>query len=159
MKKSIFFLAIFFLSIVASGQGIKEMKIADLEAYIQKSEKPLVINFWATFCRPCVEEIPYFLQTIKAKYKGEVELVLVSLDLPDYYPKRISSFVASNNFPAPIIWLNETDADYFCPRIDEKWSGAIPATLMVNNKKNYRKFYEQQLTRSELQGALNGLAN
>jgi len=133
------------------------MKIADLEAYISKSEKPLVINFWATFCSPCIEEIPYFQNTIKEKYNGLVELVLVSLDLPDYYPSKIKSFVNQRNFSAPVVWLNETNADYFCPKIDHKWSGAIPATLMVNNKTRYRKFYEQQLTRLEFEQELQHL--
>ena len=133
------------------------MKITDLETYIGKSEKPLVVTFWATFCKPCVDEIPYFQNTIREKYNGEVELVLVSLDLPDYYPAKISSFATKSNFSVPIVWLNETNADYFCPRIDLKWSGSIPATLMVNNKKNYRKFYEQQLTPLQLERELKGL--
>ena len=141
------------------GQTVKQMNIADLEAYISKSEKPLVINFWATFCSPCIAEIPHFQNTIKEKYDGLVDLILVSLDLPDYYPSKIKSFVNQRNFSAPVVWLNETNADYFCPKIDHKWSGAIPATLMVNNKTRYRKFYEQQLTAVEFERELKGLSN
>jgi hypothetical protein len=89
-----------------------------------------------------VEEIPYFISTIKEKYSGDVELLLVSLDIKSYYPKRIESFAAKKNFDVPIVWLNEPNADVFCPLIDAKWSGAIPSTLMINNKKQYRKFYE-----------------
>ncbi|MEJ7736586.1 MAG: TlpA disulfide reductase family protein [Chitinophagaceae bacterium] len=147
------------LACICFGQRIKKMSVIDLEAFINNSEKPLVINFWATFCKPCIEEIPYFQNTIAEKYKGEVELVLVSLDLPDYFPGRISSVAMQKNFTSPIVWLNETNADYFCPMIDKKWSGAIPATLMINNKKNYRKFYEQQLTPLQLERELKGLAN
>ncbi len=154
------FIAVVFLVSVYSSycQSVKKMKITDLETYISKSEKPLVISFWATFCKPCITEIPYFQQTIKDKYHGEVELVLVSLDLPDYYPAKLSSFAAKSNVTVPIVWLNETNADYFCPRVDMKWSGAIPATLMVNNKKNYRKFYGRQLTPLQLERELKLLA-
>ncbi|HEX4875985.1 MAG TPA: hypothetical protein VFV31_04890 [Chitinophagaceae bacterium] len=53
-------------------------------------------------------------------------------------------------FTAPIVWLDETNADYFCPKIDPKWSGAIPATLFINNKTGYRNFMEAQLTQEEL---------
>jgi thiol-disulfide isomerase/thioredoxin len=141
-------------------QQIKKMTIGDLEGYISKSEKPLVVNFWATYCLPCIEEIPYFQNTIEANFKNKIELILVSLDLPDYYPAKISSVVTKKKFSAPIVWLNEADADYFCPRIDSTWSGAIPATLMVNNKKRYRRFYEQQLTKSqflkEAEGMMSG---
>jgi thiol-disulfide isomerase/thioredoxin len=143
----------------AVAQDIKKMTITSLEEYILKSDKPLVINFWATFCKPCLDEIPYFQQTISDDYKGEVELILVSLDMPEYYPEKISSVASRSNFTFPVIWLNETNADYFCPKIDVKWSGAIPATLMVNNKRNYRKFYEQQLTPLQLKRELKALAN
>ena len=105
-----------------------------------------------------MEEIPYFQHTI-GEYKGEVELVLVSLDIPDYYPSKISSVALQQKITSPIVWLNETNADYFCPLIDKKWSGAIPATLMVNNKKNYRKFYAQQLTPLQLIRELKVLAD
>ena len=49
------------------------------------------------------------------------------------------------------MWLDETNADYFCPKVDEKWTGAIPATLFINNSKNYRKFMEEQLSEEELE--------
>ena len=140
-----------------TAQQINRISINELQAYIQKSDKPLVVNFWATFCKPCVEEIPYFQQAIRNQYKGEVELLLVSLDLPAYYPQKIAAFAAQKNFSASIAWLNETDADYFCPKIDQKWSGAIPCTLMVNNKKRYRKFYEEQLSAVQLEKELRAL--
>lgn len=129
-----------------SAQEIKKMNITELDEYISKSEKPLIVNFWATFCKPCVEEIPYFLSFLNNRYNGQVDLVLVSLDPKEYYPRKITSVADDKKFTAPIIWLNETNADYFCPKINVKWSGAIPATLMINNKKGLKKFYEQQLT-------------
>jgi thiol-disulfide isomerase/thioredoxin len=130
-------------------QEIKKMKITELETYIRQSDHPLIVNFWATFCVPCVKEIPSF-QSAAEKYKG-VELLLVSLDLPKYYPEKISAFAKEKNFTAPIAWLNETNADYFCPRIDKKWSGGIPSTLFVNNKTKYRRFFERELTGMEVE--------
>jgi len=49
-----------------------------------------------------------------------------------------------------VAWLDETNADYFCPKIDAKWSGAIPATLFINNKSGYRKFMESQISHDDL---------
>lgn len=123
-------------------QQVKKMGVDDLGAYIAKSDKPLIVSFWATWCGSCNEEIPYFISTIKEKYAGDVELLLVSLDIKSYYPARIASFAGKRNYDVPIVWLSEPNADVFCPKIDPSWSGAIPSTLMVNNKKNYRKFYE-----------------
>ena len=51
---------------------------------------------------------------------------------------------------APVLWLDETNADYFCPKVDAKWSGAIPATLFINSKTGYRNFIEEQLSHEEL---------
>jgi thiol-disulfide isomerase/thioredoxin len=128
------------------GQEIKSVKITELEKTIRESKTPLIVNFWATYCIPCVEEIPYF-QSEAAKYaKQGLQLLLVSLDMKSYYPDKVRNFAIKSKFTAPMIWLNETDADYFCPRIDSKWSGSLPATLFLNNNKGYRKFYEKQLS-------------
>ena len=154
MKLSILLLLFFLVTSASYSQQLKKLKISELEDYINKSEKPLLVNFWATFCQPCVEELPYFQSIIKEKYNGQVELLLVSLDLPDYYPAKISSFIKTRHVTAPTVWLNESNADMFCPRIDKSWEGTIPASLFINNKKNYRKFHEGQLTSNMLKKEL-----
>ena len=71
-------------------QDIPKWKITDVEKYIQDHpNKVLVINMWATFCKPCVEEIPAFIKLTDQYKKNGVELLLVSLDLPSFYPKKI----------------------------------------------------------------------
>ena len=157
MKYSILFVFIFLFASLSYGQQLKKLKIDELEAYINKSEKPLLVNFWATFCIPCVEELPYFQSIIKEKYNENVDLLLVSLDLPSYYPDRITSFMAAKKISATSVWLNESNADLFCPRIDKSWEGTIPASLFVNNKKKYRKFHEGQLTPAMLKKELETL--
>ena len=131
-------------------QGIKKIKITDLEKTMMESTGPTIISFWATFCIPCLEEIPYFQEEI-AKYKQDsIQYLLVSLDLEDHFPKKIEDVVKKNKITAPVVWLDEYNADYFCPKVDPKWSGAIPATLFINNKKGYRKFYEDQVSHDQL---------
>ncbi|MFT4024148.1 MAG: hypothetical protein QM664_10240 [Flavihumibacter sp.] len=99
-----------------------------------------------------MEELPAMLSTA-ATYPG-IELVLVSLDLPDYYPDRLKIFVEKNKFlPATHVWLNETDADIFCPRIDKTWSGAIPVTLFINPAKDYRQFFGRALQAEEIRSS------
>ncbi len=142
MKKHLLLFVLLLTQLQGFTQAIRKMKASELNAYITSSRKPLVVSFWATWCASCIEEIPYFISTIKEKYKDEVELVLVSLDIKSYYPQKIEAFAAKKNFTVPIFWMNEPNADVFCPAIDSQWSGAIPSTLMVNNNKQYRKFYE-----------------
>lgn len=152
MTKLIFTLTILISVFVrTNAQDIPKWKLDDLKAAINSADKPTVFNFWATFCKPCVEEIPYFQQLIKKYDSAGVRLVLVSLDLSEAYPKQITSFASKHKFSSPIKFLNETNADIFCPAVDSSWSGAIPASLFINNKTGYHKFFEEQLSREKLQ--------
>ncbi len=145
-------LAVFsFFAAIVSGQTIRKVKVTDLEKIISESKTPLIINFWATWCVPCVEEIPYFQEEVKKHEKDSLQLLLVSLDMRDAYPDGLTRFVQKRKIKVPVNWLDETNADYFCPKIDPRWSGALPASLFINNKTGYRKFFEEQLTRDTLQ--------
>ncbi|SKA12924.1 AhpC/TSA family protein [Sediminibacterium ginsengisoli] len=151
MKKiaGILVLALLF-SITLQAQEIRKMKIADVVKMADTSSVPLVINFWATWCGPCVREIPWFEKTVAEFKDQKVRLVLVSLDFADDYPKGIAAFAKKNGYKSDIVWLDETNADLFCPQIDKSWDGAIPVTLMVNNGKRYRQFFGQQLPEQRL---------
>jgi thiol-disulfide isomerase/thioredoxin len=156
MKRSVLFIAFVFSLQLAQAQEIKKLKIDQLVKMIDTSSVPLVVNFFATWCGPCIREIPWFEKQV-AGYGGKVRMVLVSIDFAEDYPKSIKDFVKEKGFRSQVMWLNETNADIFCPRIDKTWEGAIPATLMVNNKKNYRQFYGQQLPEPQLELALRKL--
>lgn len=135
------------------GQDVPKWKITELEEYIAKSDTPIVINFWATYCIPCLKEIPYFEETIKKfndKKEKAVKLLLVSLDFKEEYSK-IPGFAKKRKFNSPIVWLDETNADYFCPKIDAKWSGVMPATLFINNKKGHRSFFEEEMPKDKFE--------
>jgi thiol-disulfide isomerase/thioredoxin len=139
-----------FSNLKVNGQDIRAVKITDLEKIISESRRPMVINFWATWCRPCIEEIPWFQQVVKDFEKDSVQLILVSVDYKEEYPAGIQATAGKRGFTAPIVWLNETNADYFCPKIDPHWSGAVPATLIINNKTGSRLFFEEQLGKEKL---------
>ncbi len=138
----------------SGAQTIPSWKVTKLADFINKSDSILVINFWATFCKPCIEEIPYFEKIVNSYSNKKVKFLMVSLDLKDSYPKGITSFVKKNNYTNQVVWLNETNADYFCPMVDKAWMGGIPATLIVNNNTGYRKFFEQQLEADQFEKEL-----
>jgi len=146
MKVIVSLLFCFMLTLGSIGQKIPKWKITDVENLMNaKDSSILVLNFWATFCKPCVAEIPFFIG-IANKYKAEgVKLFLVSVDLPSAYPAKIATFARNKNFNTNISWLQETNADYFCPKIDASWSGSIPATLFLNTATGYRKFFEGEI--------------
>ncbi|MDQ6758160.1 MAG: TlpA family protein disulfide reductase [Bacteroidota bacterium] len=152
--KELLLIILFFGIFSAKSQTISSWKVTKLQDYISKSDSVLVINFWATFCKPCIEEIPYY-QTIINKYKDQkVKLLLVSMDLKSEYPDKIKSFAIKSKYTNQIVWLNETNADYFCPKVDKAWMGGIPSTLFVNTKTCYHKFFEQQMKPEEFESEL-----
>lgn len=141
----------------AFSQTVRKVKITELEQYIQQTDHPLVVSFWATWCQPCVEEIPWLQATIKKYEKEKIEFMLVSLDFTKDYPAKITDFIKQRKFDATFFWLDESDADYFCPKIDARWSGGIPATLLINPKTGYRKFLERQIMERQAEGEIKAL--
>ncbi len=150
-------LACFFCFSLPAHAQLPKWKITDVENYIASSKDDvLVINFWATFCKPCIAEIPGFIRVVEKHRADSVKLLLVSLDMPSQYP-NVPAFIRKHNFNAQHAWLNETDADYFCPKIDPKWSGAIPATLIVNTRTGKRLFFEEEMEEERLQEIISGM--
>jgi thiol-disulfide isomerase/thioredoxin len=155
MKKLSFVLLLLSVTMFSFAQQIPKWKITDYEKYISSSkDEVLVVNFWATFCKPCVAEIPSFISTVEKHKADKVKLMLVSLDLKSEYPAKIASFAKKHHFNTNLAWLNETDADYFCPKVDVKWSGSIPSTIFINTKTEYRFFYEGEMTLQEFEKEL-----
>lgn len=155
IKKLLLLFTLIGFVITANSQTIAKWKIEDVvNSYSAKNDTVYVVNFWATFCKPCIEEIPDFIRIVE-KYKSQkVKLLLVSLDLPSFVAVKLPAFIKKNIYKTNHVWLNETNADHFCPMIDKQWSGAIPSTIIVNNKTGYRKFVEDQMSASEFESSL-----
>jgi thiol-disulfide isomerase/thioredoxin len=152
MKKLIISLTIFLgFGLSAITQDVAKWSLSDLKTAIASADKPTVFNFWATICKPCIQEIPYFQELVKKYDSAGVQLVLVNLDFRENYPDKIKGFAKKMGFTAPVKFLDETNADLFCPLVDSSWSGSIPSSLFINNKTGYRKFFEDQLSREALE--------
>lgn len=121
--------------------------------YLQKkNDTTYVINFWATWCKPCVEELPAF-EKINEQYSGQkVKVILASLDFPDRIEKQVIPFIKKYNLQSEVVLLDDPDANSWIPRVSQEWSGAIPATVIYNQED--RKFFEGSFTYDELKTEL-----
>jgi thiol-disulfide isomerase/thioredoxin len=168
MKGTIFIalvFAIFQLSCKTNSQSeillipieqVKKENIS-LDIYDFESFKPLlsmqndtlyVINFWATWCTPCVKELPHF-EKITQKYKNKkVKVILVSLDFKNQLNEVLFPFLQKKQLQSKVILLSDSNADYWINQVSKDWTGAIPATIIRRNKEF--SFYEKSFEFNEL---------
>jgi len=132
---------------------IHSLNFDELQPLLNKNnDTTYVINFWATWCKPCVKELPAF-EKLNKEYKDKrVKVILVSLDFPKQLESKLIPFVESRKIESQVVLLNDPDANSWIPKVDAFWTGAIPATLIYNA--NDRKFYERSFTYKELEQKL-----
>ena len=118
----------------------------------KNNDTTYVVNFWATWCKPCVKELPAFEQLGETYQGDKVKVLLVSLDFPDQVEKRVLPFIEKQALKSHVVLLDDPDANSWIPKIAEEWSGAIPATIIY--KGSDRKFYERSFTYEELESEL-----
>ncbi len=155
MKKFIF-LIVLLASIHLSAQNVEVVKFADLQSKMLYTEAPLtVFNFWATWCGPCIKELPHFDEL--GKSNDDIKVYLISLDFPDQLQK-VKNFVSKKSLTSEVLFLDEKDPDDYMPKVSEQWTGAIPATLFVTDLgKTY--FHEKAFTKEQLKEAVNKYLN
>ena len=128
---------------------VPTMNFSEFEPYLQKSNDTVyIVNFWATWCKPCIVELPDF-ERINRDYRNQkVKVCLVSLDLPDKHTESLIPFLKEHKINSKVIHLVDPDANRWIDKVSPFWSGAIPATVIF--KGNSREFYEKTLTYDEL---------
>ncbi len=130
-----------------------DIEVVDFDAFAPRLEMDndslYVINFWATWCAPCVREIPAFDKLHETYKDKKVKVLLVSLDNPDHIDNRVIPFIENHNVQSEVILLDEPNANRWIPLVSEKWSGAIPATVIYSG--SFRGFYEREFKYEELE--------
>ena len=143
---------LFFLAITSTyGQNAEIIKLPALQEIIQAdSEQVKVINFWATWCAPCIKELPLFQQLHEQRPDVRVTLVSMDLDLdPD--PEKVYKFIARKKISAEVVILDEQNPNEWIDQIEKEWSGALPATIVINSRTGKKKFIERELHDGELE--------
>ncbi|WP_299826398.1 TlpA disulfide reductase family protein [uncultured Pontibacter sp.] len=148
-------LAFILISAPAFAQQVKVIKYKELEQIRNAPHDTLyVVNFWATWCKPCIKEMPYF-EALTAQYKNQpVRVMLVSMDAAEDLEKRVKPFVQKRSLKSDVLLLDEVDANTWIDKLEPKWSGAIPATMVFNNKRKQYEFVEKELSQEELQSII-----
>lgn len=155
MMKQLIISILFFSILTVDAQDIEVLKFSELQKKILTSDAPLtVFNFWATWCAPCIREIPYFDNYADSP---DVEVYLVSLDFVEE-TQKVRKFVEKKGVKSKVLHLDEEEYQSYLAKVSKEWTGVIPATLFVDK---WGKFYfhEQEFTRKELDDMIKGYLN
>ena len=150
-----FFVILLFFS--CSNPPKESIEIVDFDGLYSKidlsADKTYVINFWATWCAPCVKELPHFEEINKEFKEKNTEVILVSLDFPSQIETKLKPYLKRNKIKSKVILLDDSKMNTWVPKVSEQWDGGIPATLIVNSS-NYN-FYPKPFKKEELFSEIN----
>ncbi|MCF6241248.1 MAG: TlpA family protein disulfide reductase [Bacteroidales bacterium] len=154
MIKKIIILIFLIGIIIPESKAQAIMKFNEFEPYLhQQNDTIYVINFWATWCRPCVKELPYFEQINKNYQNKKLKVILLSLDFAEDIETKLKPFIQRKNLQSEIIVMDDPDANTWIDKVDKNWSGAIPATLVYKGTK--KVFHEGSLNYEQIENLIN----
>ncbi|MFK7809135.1 MAG: TlpA family protein disulfide reductase [Saprospiraceae bacterium] len=135
----------------ANSGNVGNIPVYDFESFEPllhiNNDTTYIVNFWATWCKPCVAELPYFEQ-LHENYKNEkVKVLLVSLDFSSVIEKKLIPFINKRNLKPEVVVLDDPNSNKWIDKVDPEWSGAIPATVIYQGKK--RGFFERSFEKYE----------
>lgn len=149
-------LALAFPSVLSYGQEVAYIKVPELEKILSNPEDKLyVVNFWATWCGPCVKEFPLFEKVSKEYSGGKVKFIMISLDFPSQVEKQLIPFLKKNNTSLDVAVMMDVDYNSWIEKVDDSWQGDIPATLVFNNAKKMRRFHKGEVDGDGLREMIN----
>jgi len=150
MKKVVFIVCLLLSFTTVNAQRLKSYTASQLMQRATSSDTVYIINFWATWCAPCVHELPEF-DVLQTRYTGKpVKIIMASLDFKESYPLKLQTFIDRRKMLPEVVWFNETDANTFMPKIDSTWLGSIPSTLILNKATGFRTFIEGTITNEQI---------
>ncbi len=135
--------------ITSQGVSIPVFDFPNLNTMLEYDHDTLYLfNFWATWCGPCVKELPYFDMIDSAYADKPVRVVLISLNFKDDIEDLLIPFLIEKDIKSSVVLLDEPNGDTWMPIVDPSWSGSIPATMFKH--KNNKKFRVHAFTYEEL---------
>jgi len=117
----------------AGPRRVTQIDDAKIKQLLKPGGKPLLVNFWATWCGPCREEFPDLVK-IDAEYQGKIDFITVSLDFVEELNTGVPQFLSETKAEMPTYLLTSADENALIPSISKNWSGALPFTILYNEK-------------------------
>lgn len=137
------------------GQAVEKIRIPELEKILNMpGDKLYVVNFWATWCAPCIKEFPVFEKISGEFNKNEVEFIMISLDFPGDLESKLIPFLKKNQTSLNVKVMMDVDYNAWIDKVDKSWQGQIPATLIFNNDKKQRYFKSGEVDDSGLRNVI-----
>ena len=141
-----------------TAQDIRRISKAELSSILNDpSDKLHVIIFWATWCAPCVAELPEFQKTVSKTDPGKVDFLFISLDFPSDGVKKLIPFMKKNNYTFKLALMTETDYNSWIDEVDPNWQGSIPATLFFNHARKVHRFIAEPIDQVKLVKTIHSL--
>ncbi len=156
----IFVFVLFSVPSVLNAQDIAMIKSGDLNFWrTQNSDTVYIINFWATWCKPCVAELPD-LEKVNSDYAGKkVKVILISNDFKKQLQTRVKPFIADKGIRSTVLFMDESDPNSWIEKVSLDWGGAIPATWIIQKSKNFESFHEGVISFEQLKKIIDPLIN
>ena len=147
MTKAVLLVMFLFVSAAAQNGALTKPRVAQpvslpkvtqidgvaLQKLLKSNGKPLLINFWATWCDPCREEFPDLVK-IDAEYKGKIDFITISLDDLAEINRDVPKFLADMKAEMPAYLLKTPDESAAIASVAKDWTGGLPFTILFNAK-------------------------
>lgn len=155
LKRTLFYIGFtLFVCLPGFSQEMKSLSYAQFEKEMAAFEgEYLIVNYWATWCRPCVEEMPDF-EKINAEFSGQgVSVWFVNVDFNSAVEKSVMPFILKKNLQSKLFHLIDTDPNAWIDKVNKEWGGNIPATA-IYLKGNQIHFWARSTNYDELRSAI-----
>ena len=117
----------------AAQSRVTQIDDAKLKQLLNPNGKPLLVNFWATWCGPCREEFPDLVK-IDNEYRGRIDFITISLDFPEEIDAAVPKFLSEMKAEMPTYLLVSADENAIISSIAKDWNGALPSTILYNER-------------------------
>ena len=139
---------------------VRQIDVEGLKAVLalgKARERPLLVNFWATWCVPCREEFPDLIQASRQHDPSKLEFVTVSLDDVAEMKTSVPKFLKQMGAQMASYLLNATEPEEAIKTISDTWSGELPATFLIDREGRVVFEHKGRITFAELSAALRTL--
>lgn len=149
---SVIFVSVLLLNIIpAQSQSVTIVRFDQLKQMVDRpNDTVYVVNFWATWCAPCVKELPQF-EALRQQYANKkLNVLLVSLDDKKTVTTKVNPFIRNRKIWSRVVLLDESDLNTWVDKLAPEWSGALPMTLILNKHRSIRTFIGKPVKAGEL---------